>query len=88
MSFLVEVAVEVALRFAAAFGRDHDAFADGGEGLNHALIRIISFVGDYGIGFDIRKKRVSTVQIVGLAWREMKSRWVSSRINGGMNFGA
>ena len=84
----VELLVVVALRFAAGFWRNHSAFASCGKRLKHALISIKGPIGDYGIGFDRRKKGIGTIQIVGLARREMEAGWVAQRIDCGVDFGA
>lgn len=63
-------------------------FACQGKWLDHTFLCVVGFVGDQDIGFDSRKKSIGALQIMGLAWCEMKACRVAERINGGVDFGA
>ena len=88
MAFLVEGLVVVARIFALGFWRDDRHFARSLQGLDHPLVGIEGFIGDHGVGLDIGKKRIGTIQIMGLTRREQKIRRVAERIDGSVNFGA
>ena len=67
MAGFVQVFVEIALGLAVALGRDHGGLAGRQERFDYALIGIECFVGQHGIGFHLREKRVGTFEIMRLA---------------------
>jgi hypothetical protein len=88
MTGLVEVFVVVAVILPIALGRDDRRFAGCGERFDDALVGVEGLVGDHGIGFDGGKKRISAVEIMGLARRQVEAGRIAEGIDGGVDLGA
>lgn len=56
--------------------------------IKHPFIGVIRFVGQEGLRFKIRQKRISALQIGSLPWGQKEAGRVPQRIGRRMNFGA
>ena len=88
VSSFVEFFVIVSLDLAVGFGWNDCGLAGLFQGLEDALIGIEALVGEQRIGFDEWKQHVGSVQIAGLASREMNSGRIAQRVDGGVDLGA
>lgn len=84
----VQVFVIVTRLFAAALGRNDDAFARVLQPIDHPFLGIVGFVGNNGGCLNARQQRIRAVQVVRLPRRQMKTGRVAQGIDGGMDFRA
>ena len=66
MTGFVQLFIEIARYLAIALRRDHRGLAGCQQGFDHTPIGVERFVGQHGIGFHLRQKRVGAFEIMRL----------------------
>lgn len=88
MAFFVEVRVVIARMRAVWLWGDDRGFARSAEAVDNPFVSIERLVCNQSIGPDLRKEHIGAIEIMSLARREMKTRWITERVDGGVDFGA
>lgn len=84
----VDVTIIVTGLLAGAGGRDNDAFPSFFQRRDDPFLGIISLVGDDRLSLRMGEQHVSTLKVMGLPWRQVKSSRIAQRINACMDLGA
>jgi hypothetical protein len=87
MARFVYILIVFTLDFAIGFRRNDGSFSRRREGLKHALIGIVGFIGDNDIGADPRQQDVRSCQIMRLAGRKREAGGVAQSVAGSVNLG-
>src|SRR5438270_13973508 len=86
MACLVHLFIESTLVFAIALWRDHQVFSCRTKWFDHPLVGIEGLVSHLSIGLHLRKQRVGSFQVMGLAWSEHEGNRIARVVDQGMDF--
>ena len=88
MTRFVKVSVVVPLVLAIGFRWDDDGFSRFFERLDDTLVGIEAFVGDHGVGLDLRQQYVGAIEIAGLSGGESEAGRIAQSVDRGVDLGA
>ena len=88
MAGFVQMRVVWARLLARAARWNHDILARFEQRLDDTSLCMVGLVGDHNLSCSVPEQHVGTLQIVGLAGRQVKIRRIAQRIDRGANLGA